>query len=812
MATSPRAYESLARTLQQSVNATLHALCRPVRAQATLPVYVSMLQGAAHTSFAIEWLYAWMSLGAPNASLPVPVAGLSANVADLAQLALDIVAAQAGANRVDVLLAAPEHMGGDCGTPVDATQVSRFVDPGTEPQPWFPSASYPVAVHAALVHVLASLVQISAQDSRILVQPVTLSDMHESRIEVYYDAATAPDATPWPAWLGPFVDLQVPLDEFGIGVAQAPMATADCHAKPLLAPLAQATYPTHLRITLQRPRAVDLLSSVPAEDAATPPHVVSGVPVDVLQRFLARRRICVLPAGDDALAVQLRAYVSEWGGKLVELHTRPDVCIVHNDEDALLAARAYAVPTLHLAPLARLAHVVSLPAPELHTTATVSFPLPVGRTRLLYALLCTLFVYRDGEYRARKDGTVLSEAARTPAMGVEEPMPAAAAASAVSPAPISPAAATPDYFTHAVTQLATQTPAGTGLVVHGADGRPAGLYFQPRAEDEAEARAKPKAAPPEPAPEHHKSLVRSGAPTSIQLPSPRMELSQAPRPTPYAHLPSRGMRTKAQPQAGVLIGGRSASNTRSEPATPNLPPLSPHTASQIQRRKLALREEFLPPVKVLIVEDNVINQRILATFLRRKRIKYDVASDGREAVEKWRTGDFHLILMDIQLPVMDGIAATKEIRQLERVAQQSRTPEGSASLPLLAARHSVIIVALTASVLVSDRVAALAAGCNDFLNKPVSLPWLQRKILEWGSMQYLLHAGIGAEQQPPIPPGARSRSHPFDAVVDENARAVASKLRLKAPAERAKSSDPLKDQAPEPPHDASHAPPKPDSS
>ena len=76
---------------------------------------------------------------------------------------------------------------------------------------------------------------------------------------------------------------------------------------------------------------------------------------------------------------------------------------------------------------------------------------------------------------------------------------------------------------------------------------------------------------------------------------------------------------------------------------------------------MALREEFLPPVNVLVVEDNMVNQRILSTFMMRKKIQYDLARDGREAVEKWRRGHFHLILMDIQLPVMDGIAAAGEI-------------------------------------------------------------------------------------------------------------------------------------------------------
>lgn len=102
---------------------------------------------------------------------------------------------------------------------------------------------------------------------------------------------------------------------------------------------------------------------------------------------------------------------------------------------------------------------------------------------------------------------------------------------------------------------------------------------------------------------------------------------------------------------------------------------------------------------------------------------------------------------------MDGIEATKEIRRLEKLsyasAFPSATPPGDQSransalsdlartAPPTPFHSSVIIVALTASSLESDRVNALAAGCNDFLTKPVSLPWLDKKIIEWGSIKAL---------------------------------------------------------------------------
>lgn len=165
-------------------------------------------------------------------------------------------------------------------------------------------------------------------------------------------------------------------------------------------------------------------------------------------------------------------------------------------------------------------------------------------------------------------------------------------------------------------------------------------------------------------------------------------------------------------------------------------------------------EKVLPLISVLVVEDNSINQAILGAFLRKHKIHYQIAKNGQEAVDKWRKGGFHLVLMDIQLPVKSGIEATKEIRHLEKVnrigvfAQHELMKSSHNSqlkikeeekLNLITFRSPVIIVALTASSNSSiDKKNALTAGCNDFLTKPVNLVWLQNKITEWGCMQALI--------------------------------------------------------------------------
>ena len=102
--------------------------------------------------------------------------------------------------------------------------------------------------------------------------------------------------------------------------------------------------------------------------------------------------------------------------------------------------------------------------------------------------------------------------------------------------------------------------------------------------------------------------------------------------------------------------------------------------------------------KILVAEDNDSNF-ILMTYILKKYYEFERAKNGQEAVEKADSGKFDLILMDIKMPIMDGMEATRLIRE--------KYPD----LP---------IVALTANAFDSDRTMAMEAGCNDFLSKPVS--------------------------------------------------------------------------------------------
>ena len=120
-------------------------------------------------------------------------------------------------------------------------------------------------------------------------------------------------------------------------------------------------------------------------------------------------------------------------------------------------------------------------------------------------------------------------------------------------------------------------------------------------------------------------------------------------------------------------------------------------------------------VRVLLVEDRLINQRVCTEMLRWLNVSVTLAEDGQQALDRARNEDFELILMDGQMPFMDGFTATRRIRARELKSGARRTP----------------IVALTAQSMAGDREACLEAGMDDYLAKPFMLKDLQRVLSTW---------------------------------------------------------------------------------
>ena len=130
----------------------------------------------------------------------------------------------------------------------------------------------------------------------------------------------------------------------------------------------------------------------------------------------------------------------------------------------------------------------------------------------------------------------------------------------------------------------------------------------------------------------------------------------------------------------------------SDPAT--RPILTRHSVLEIQKQKM----------RILIAEDNVTNQKVLLRMLERLGYRADIVTNGKEAVESWEKVPYEVIFMDVQMPDMDGLEATRVIRGRERKAGRR-----------------VSIIAMTAHAMKEDREKCLGAGMDDYVSKPIQL-------------------------------------------------------------------------------------------
>jgi CheY-like chemotaxis protein len=116
-------------------------------------------------------------------------------------------------------------------------------------------------------------------------------------------------------------------------------------------------------------------------------------------------------------------------------------------------------------------------------------------------------------------------------------------------------------------------------------------------------------------------------------------------------------------------------------------------------------------LRILMAEDNAINQRVGKLILQRAGFSIDLVADGNEALEAHRTCPYDLILMDCQMPTMDGFEASRQIRRLPQ--------------------PQPVIIAVTANALVGERERCLGAGMDDYLSKPFQAEQLVAVVRKW---------------------------------------------------------------------------------
>lgn len=159
----------------------------------------------------------------------------------------------------------------------------------------------------------------------------------------------------------------------------------------------------------------------------------------------------------------------------------------------------------------------------------------------------------------------------------------------------------------------------------------------------------------------------------------------------------------------ATLATHTAGKTENAAAEEVLPIVTRHSAREICRVSIDAKK------RILLVEDNIINQQVALGFLKKYGLKADATANGAEALKALESIPYDLVLMDVQMPVMDGFEATRQIRDPH-----------SAIL-----NHNIPVIAMTANALQGDREVCLEAGMNDYISKPIEPQKLLEAIERW---------------------------------------------------------------------------------
>jgi two-component system sensor histidine kinase/response regulator len=174
----------------------------------------------------------------------------------------------------------------------------------------------------------------------------------------------------------------------------------------------------------------------------------------------------------------------------------------------------------------------------------------------------------------------------------------------------------------------------------------------------------------------------------------------------------------------------------------------------------------LQGARVLLVEDNEINQQVAKEILEGGGLVITIASNGREAVDLVKSSEFEAVLMDVQMPVMDGYTATREIRMWEAEVREQITdknaqntdssfqhPTSNIQYPVSSIQHPVPIIAMTAHAMAGDEQKSLEAGMNGHVTKPIDPDQLFAALQKWiqpAAVRTVVQKSLPASGGPPV--------------------------------------------------------------